>query len=647
MIEPQQSLSYNWVFERRTIGMNLIALLCLNVFLLIAAPAAARVTDMPDRARVDAIAAMLPDQPAGSGPVCADKAAWSSARTHPGVAELLRDAQAKLHEPLPAWSDDAYLEFSRNGQRPPGERMQYQRKVFLYPLVMAACIDDDPAMLAKVEEVLLALIAEPSWLFPAHDRKLSNFHGQAYDVDLLAADFAHDLAQTLHMLKGRLSARTVAAVTAAVEERVFAPMRATFRTGTGNSWLSIDNNWNAVCLKGVTGAALAMLPDGKDRALFVAAAEHFITNYLESFTADGYSLEGPSYWNYGFSHFVELRQLMLKATGSIDLFVQHPRALDVALYGYRFPMHQGNIALFGDAGFWRPDPFTLMVGNEAFGLGQKETRANTRLGTRPPHNSAPIAQAALVLGEPIIPVSGSLPAGDTRIDPLRWHFASVGVFVSRSTVDTPTALSVTIKADGNQHHSHNDIGSYTIGVADAQPVGDPGKTEYSAKSFGPDRYAIRANNSYGHSLPLVAGQLQLNATRVSVVLPMIATTPEQEIYILDLRPAYSVGGLLHLQRSMRHARRANAVELRDDFRFDVPKTFETAITTLGQAERLDDTRWRFTHKGKSILATISASSPFDLSLEKIDEEGLVFHRLAVKLKEPQREGQILIVYSGN
>ena len=40
-------------------------------------------------------------------------------------------------------------------------------------------------------------------------------------------------------------------------------------------WFTVTNNWNSVCLAGVTGAALTLLADKEERAYFVAAAEKY------------------------------------------------------------------------------------------------------------------------------------------------------------------------------------------------------------------------------------------------------------------------------------------------------------------------------------------------------------------------------------
>jgi len=67
-------------------------------------------------------------------------------------------------------------------------------------------------------------------------------------------------------------------------------------------------------LEGVTGAALAVIEPPEQRALFIAAAEHYSKYFLEGFTDDGYCSEGLGYWNYGFGYYIMLSEMIHQAT---------------------------------------------------------------------------------------------------------------------------------------------------------------------------------------------------------------------------------------------------------------------------------------------------------------------------------------------
>ena len=97
-------------------------------------------------------------------------------------------------------------------------------------------------------------------------------------------------------------------------------------------WLTVTNNWNAVCLANVTGTALALIERPEEKAFYVAAAEKYITNFLSGFTEDGYCSEGIGYWNYGYGCFVRLGHMLQGATGGqVDLFAI-PKARSAGLF---------------------------------------------------------------------------------------------------------------------------------------------------------------------------------------------------------------------------------------------------------------------------------------------------------------------------
>jgi len=146
------------------------------------------------------------------------------------------------------------------------------------------------------------------------------------------------------------------------------------------------NNWNAVCLAGVTGTALAMIDSPQRRAFFVAAAEHYVQNFLRGFTSDGYCSEGVLYWNYGFGRFVLMAETILQATGGkIDLLAE-PRVRTIALFGPRMEIGHGLYPAFADCTFGRrADDQVMAFLSRRFGLGMAdaESQGILLLGNKP------------------------------------------------------------------------------------------------------------------------------------------------------------------------------------------------------------------------------------------------------------------------
>lgn len=600
-----------------------------------------------DDARIVTLVAQLPAQPAGIGPACADRARWGTPEVAARTRSVIDAAEKLLTQEFPAWDDKLYLEYSQRGTRPAGERMMNARKAWLYPLVLAECVSWTGRYLPAIQRTLDELVAQPTWTWAAHDGSLRSFRDHRYEVDLFTADTAHDIAQTLWLLGDHVPAATRAKLMAALEARVFAPVRETLRSGNKDHWwLHAEHNWNAVCLKGVVGAALAVLPDVRERALFAAMGEHYIRYYLKGFPEDGYSVEGPGYWNYGFSHFVVLREQLLDATqGKLDLFRDESgnelKVRNIALYSYRYEMLPGNVAAFGDASpRTKMDELTRAYTNAALGLGQAQQLAEVPITPSAPGNAAPLAEASLKL----FMRPQSLRVGIASEVGLQGWFGTVGVLVSRPAAGQKLAAS--IKAGGNANHSHNDVGSYTVALGEEQPVGDAGATVYSSKTFSKERYTIRGINSWGHPVPVVNGELQREATKVKAPVLMTRFSDAEDAITIDMRPAYAVSGLKLLERSLRHAREgAGSVEIEDRFEAASPIGFEVAIICTGNWRKRDDDRLEFWQKKEHLIAQIEASTDYEIVSEKVDEEGLAFTRVAIRQKAAQSKGFVRVLYT--
>lgn len=598
-----------------------------------------------DGTRVASITATLADQPKGYGPACSDRAAWSSPKVVNRLQLLIGAADKLTTQNFPAWDDNAYLEYSRQGTRGTGESMMNARKAWLYPLVLAECATGNGKYLPAIEQTLNELDDQPSWTFPTHDKGLRNLKRKDYEVDLVAADLGHDIAQTLYMLGDKLSPQVRQKSMAALEQRVFSPVRRTLLTNNrDNSWLTENNNWNAVCLKGVVAAALTVLPEKKDRAVFAAAGVQYSTYYVAGFTSDGYTPEGPSYWNYGFSHFTELRETLYSATkGKIDLFSENNKVRTMALYGYNYEMLPGVVASFGDASPRnRMDDFTRAYANQAFGLNQTQRLEELPLNASQYGTAAPLANTVLKLfATPAKPAG--IPQVPLKIG-LQSYFDSVGVLISRPAPGGNFAIS--IKAGGNGSHSHNDIGSYSIALGDEKPTGDPGGTTYSSKTFSKDRYTIRAINSWGHPVPVVDGELQLEAARV---IPRVVETnfsTAEDRIVIDLAPAYKSRDLRRLTRTMRHERvGAGAIEIEDNFEFSSPKPFEVAIISSGNWQQTGEKEIELWQQKQHLIGHIEASAPFEITSEKVNEDGIAFSRIGIRLVSPQQSGVVRVRYA--
>lgn len=603
--------------------------------------------------RIEQIAATLSAKSAGFGSPCSDRAAWEPLAGK--FRQQIEQAEILMTKSFPAWDDNAYLEFSRTGSRILGEKMMNARQDWLAPLVLAECAEGSGRFIPTIALVLDQLSTQKSWTWPAHDVKLESYSGRHYFVELNSASLAHAIAETLYLLGDQLPPATRIRAINALERRIFDPMRQTFATGKGNGWLESASagNWNAVCLDGVTGAALSVLPGRRERALFVAAAERYSGNYLNSFTDDGYAEEGISYWNYGFSHFAHLREEIWEATGGkIDLF-RNPKARRAALFGIQFQMLPNNVADFGDAEFMeKPDPVLIRYIARTFDLHLPAYMLSPNLASY--HGSLP---GVILANFPTHSEWKQPEQGADAIRPLlglRTYYADPGVLVSRPAPGGQ--LAITIKADGNAGHSHNDIGSFVIGLGSTQPVGDPGgEVYYTAQTFTKDRYRSRLLNSFGHPVPVVGGKLQVQANTVHVKVLNTKFTEKQDSITIDMTNAYDAPELRHLERTMQYSRvGAGSVEIKDRFVLSGPTQIEESLPTHSIWKQVDSKTLEFstdimeprrTPKGNSgranrqtavsparyLRVTIDAPGGFHVIQNNIDDYGNPFTRVGLRI----------------
>lgn len=571
--------------------------------------------------RIHEIAAMLPDEPHALGPPCRERAAWNS------LANILKPeidkAESLLGKPFPAWDDDAYMDYFKSGSRERGQAMLNARQSWLMPLLLAECTEGKGRFLPALTMVLNELATQKSWALPAHDVDQGYITGKRYFVELNSAQIGNMLATALALLGDRIPPQTRSQVMSALETRMFAPMRASYASGKGQTWLRVESNWNAVCLADVTGAALAVLDDKRDRALFLAAAEYYQQFYKNSFPEDGFEVEGIGYWNYGFSHYAILREELWQATkGKVDLF-NDAKMQKAATFGQNIQMLPGVIAYFSDAHLGtQPDPALMDYIAQTFRSHPISIAGKSSPGT---------LAFKLITFFPSRSAVANLNDRSSE-SPLRSFYSEAGVLVARPK--NTSGIAFTIKAAGDGPHNHNDIGSYAIGLGTAQPLGEPGgPAYYTAQTFSKDRFLSKLLNSYGHPVPVVDGHLQRNSLKVKAPILSTHFTDNEDSMTIDMTDAYDAPSLNHLRRQITYSRMGRgSVDIIDSYDVKESISVEEAITTHGHWKQVDASTLDFTANGETARVYITSPTRVTITPEKIEEYGNPFTRFALRAK---------------
>jgi hypothetical protein len=568
-------------------------------------------------ARVDEIAAMLPATPSGFGQPITNRAAWGRVAAHPALANIVPRAAKLAATPVPELPDSLYLDYSRTGNREHGQKVMFDRSSRLATLVLAEGVECRGRFVPGIQQTIEAFCREKAWTYPAHDGKLDVFEGRAMNPDLRATTLALNLGTAYYLLGDRLPAPTRQLLCENVRRRVLQPFRNVVEGRAGAwPWIRIHNNWNAVCLAGTVGAALAMEESPRQRAWFVAAGEQLIGNYLDGFTPDGYCGEGIGYWNYGFGRFIVLTEELRQATGGkIDLF-QRPDVAPAARFAFRSEIMDGVYPSISDCSPGaQPDAGFVEYVSRRYDLPMPQHLAPARIDI----GDLGLAAMQLFLEQPLPAAPAMRQLQDS---PLRTWFQDGGLLIERPGTGGKIPFAAALKGGNNgESHNHNDVGSFSVVVGRTMVICDPGGEVYTRRTFSSKRYESGVLNSFGHAVPVVARQLQRTGADAKAVVLSTNFDDPADTLALDIRSAYAVPELKELKRTFVYRRGGDpGLRVVDDVAFDKPEAFESVLITWGKWRMVARDAIEIADEGAVVRVKIDTGGiPFEVHGEEIDE----------------------------
>lgn len=480
-----------------------------------------------------------------------------------GIDQLRAAARADVVAPIPALPAELYLDFARTGRREGYEDAQRRRRNMLYRLVLAEWLGGEGEFRAAAENLLWARLEETNWAWPAHARTL-DFPDRP-TLDLAAAMTALDLAEADYLLGEALSPQLRARIRSEVERRAIAP----FLERNDHWWLHTTpqkqvNNWTAVCVAGVVGAACYLEADLDRLAAIITRGLHSLADYLDTFDSQGGSTEGPDYWSYGFGNYVVLAHLLQARTGGQINLLADPLVREIAQFPVRTVLTQGLWASFSDSD---SNP-TFPPGLLSHLAERLDLPVLTELGMRNDFAVEHFNQFAWPLRQFAWPLpETNLAFGGTAHD---W-FADMAWMIARLDPADSQSLRLAVKGGHNDEmHNQNDIGSFMVVSGGKVVLTDPGRGRYSKAYFGPERYDNLMASSRGHSVPVVNGHEQAEGRHHGARVLHHSHSAASDRLELDMAAAYpAAAGLASLRRSLSLDRAAEngRVLLEDSFAF--------------------------------------------------------------------------------
>ncbi|HEO70321.1 MAG TPA: hypothetical protein ENN80_03595, partial [Candidatus Hydrogenedentes bacterium] len=419
-------------------------------------------------------------------PEASDAALEQLAQTGHGADLLEWARKAAELEDIPETTYTRYREFRRSGARRPYEGPYFEKRERLTREVIAAWLGQDHSRIDRINDLIWSICEETTWVAPAHER-------DSWTIDLFCAETGCELAHVLFLLGDRLPDEIRHRVRSEVKRRL---LDLYLEHGRDYWWNSGRNNWTGVCAGAMGQVALMLEDDPERQAKVVSLTLEQLDRFIQiGFEDDGACLEGIGYWNYGLLHFVGFAEMLrIRTAGAIDILA-HDKLEAIAQYPLAVTIGPGLYASFADSRE-RSSVCPFLAARLA-----ERTHTTGLLGLVGGATSWRITTVLRNLvwwnGE-----TKSPPELDTVAHPTSGIARLVGQLAGHPAV-------IAAKAGHNaEPHNNNDIGSFIVRVGSHIYLCDPGAGLYSKDYFSAKRYDNIFANSYGHSVPRIAGHLQ-------------------------------------------------------------------------------------------------------------------------------------------
>jgi len=569
-----------------------------------------------------AVAAALGSNPQKSALPPLGSERWAKAADRPWagawIEQIARQAEQEMGS-SPELTDELYGSFFITGERLPFEKVYFERRRRLGRAATAVLLGDRetrerllPSLIAKIEETM----GEESWTFPAHVW-LEPSGKDPMMIDLFAAETANVLAEILAVFSTEIPE--------ALAERIRQRLRVQYFENyltrrTSFMWPTLPMNWNAVCHQGVLGAALAIEDDTALLVELLRHASQSLAIFLQGFGEDGSTSEGPGYWAYGFGRFAVLNaQIEARSQGQLSLFHEHPKIRQIAQFAPALAFSNGHLVNFSDgAGKGRLPSSLLAYLGDRLGLADLKSAAaegylHLQKTGLPLHDQRDdfFHYSRLFLNGTKVN-----PADAGHHQPRDIFFPDYGAVAARGTDRAGHFWEFAAKAGHNdEHHNHNDAGSFILNVDGIQVFLEIGAPEYVKAFFGAERYTFLAASSLGHSVPVVNGELQGAGRAFAAKVLQCEIGPDEVEFLVDLTHCYPASaGCRQLRRRFFWTKEAGRLEIADSFEFENAGLAETAL--IMEAPAVISGREILLEPGPDLRCKIECWSDLEISQEE-------------------------------
>ncbi len=389
-----------------------------------------------------------------------------------------------------------YSDFKRffvDGNRTIYESQYFKRRHMLCASsVLALIYPEEQKYIDFLQDVIFAICNEYTWCVPAHHPKLDENNNSF--IDLFAAETGFALAEIYTMLGDRLDRLITERIKAEINIRIVE----SFMSDTYFWWEHrCTNNWTAVCGGSVACTLMLMRPELIEE--LKPRIDVIMEHYLSGIYDDGYCLEGTGYWHYGFGFFAIYADMLKRFTDGADDYFKLTKVRAIATFIQKMFLSESASVSFADGG----TSLTYHIGlvhylKQLYPDDVKVYSPNFSYDKDGCGRYCMLIRAATWLDPEIYAHPEDNCSAEYYGEDSKWY-------VKRTDNYGFAAKS----GFNDEHHNHNDVGTFIFAKDGKQLITDMGKGLYCKQYFRANtRYDFIECSSLGHSVPYFGDIIQ-------------------------------------------------------------------------------------------------------------------------------------------
>ena len=444
----------------------------------------------------------------------------------------------------------AFKEFTVSGNRSIYENPYFTRRGQLATsAVMALIYPEEEKYIDFLNDIIFAICDEYTWSVSAHHPDLDVYNKT--HLDLFSSETGFALAEIYVLLGDRLDKLIAKRIEIEINERIIN----SFINNPDFFWWETrcTNNWASVCGGSIGCTFMLMRPDLFDTVK--PRLDKIMESYLSGFKDDGYCLEGTSYWHYGFGFFVTYADMLKSYTNGKEDYFAREKVKTISTFIQKMYLSGQASVSFADGDL----SLKYHIGTLHY-LKQLYPDDVKVYSPEISYTKDGCSRFCLLLGSAIW-LDEDVYNNPTPNTANAEYYADESQWFVKRTANYGFAAK---GGNNNEHHNHNDVGTFIFAKDGEQLITDMGRGVYVKQYFRNEtRYNFIECSSLGHNVPYFG---EKGAQKLGKLYAAKDVTHSDGTFSMDIADAYGNDAVRKVKRSFTAT--DTSVKLKDIFDTD-------------------------------------------------------------------------------